>query len=103
MRKIILVIVIGALAWQGLKKLRPDTDKSAPAQVTTAAIAETSPENPSIPSFKPTASPAFVCDGRTYCSQMSSCEEAKYFLQHCPGVKMDGDNDGIPCERQWCS
>ena len=44
----------------------------------------------------------FRCDGRTMCSQMSSCEEATYFLKNCPGVKMDGNNDGIPCERQWC-
>jgi cold shock CspA family protein len=44
----------------------------------------------------------FRCDGRTYCSQMSSCEEATYFLRNCPGVKMDGDNDGVPCEEQWC-
>ncbi|MBS0505928.1 MAG: excalibur calcium-binding domain-containing protein [Proteobacteria bacterium] len=43
------------------------------------------------------------CDGRTHCSQMSSCEEAKYFLKNCPGVKMDGDGNGIPCERQWCT
>ena len=42
------------------------------------------------------------CDGRVYCSQMTSCEEATWFLQHCPGVKMDGNNDGIPCEKQWC-
>lgn len=44
----------------------------------------------------------FRCDGRKYCSQMSSCAEAKYFLAHCPGVKMDGDGNGIPCEQQWC-
>jgi len=44
----------------------------------------------------------FRCDGRTYCSQMTSCAEAKYFLAHCPNVKMDGDHNGIPCERQWC-
>jgi endonuclease YncB( thermonuclease family) len=42
------------------------------------------------------------CDGRTRCSQMSSCDEARYFLQHCPGVEMDGDGDGTPCETQWC-
>lgn len=47
--------------------------------------------------------PQFRCDGRTYCSQMTSCAEAKYFLDHCPNVKMDGDHDGIPCERQWCT
>jgi len=46
---------------------------------------------------------SFSCDGRTHCSQMRSCEEAKYFLANCPGVKMDGDRNGIPCEKQWCS
>ncbi|HET9024391.1 MAG TPA: cold shock domain-containing protein [Burkholderiaceae bacterium] len=45
---------------------------------------------------------AFRCDGRTHCSQMTSCEEAKFFLKHCPGTQMDGDRDGIPCESQWC-
>ena len=45
---------------------------------------------------------SFTCDGRAYCSQMTSCEEAMYFIAHCPGTKMDGDRDGIPCERQWC-
>jgi len=42
------------------------------------------------------------CDGRKYCSQMTSCAEAKAFLQQCPGTEMDGDHDGIPCESQWC-
>ena len=42
------------------------------------------------------------CDGRKHCSQMKSCDEAKYFLSNCPGVKMDGDGDGIPCEEQLC-
>lgn len=42
------------------------------------------------------------CDGRRHCSQMSSCREARFFLNNCPSVKMDGDGDGIPCEKQWC-
>ncbi|WP_202967642.1 excalibur calcium-binding domain-containing protein [Comamonas thiooxydans] len=33
---------------------------------------------------------------------MTSCEEAIFFIRNCPGTKMDGDNDGIPCERQLC-
>lgn len=45
---------------------------------------------------------SFSCDGRKYCSQMTSCQEATYFLKNCPGVKMDGNNDGVPCEQQWC-
>lgn len=40
----------------------------------------------------------FSCDGRQYCSQMNSRPEAEYFLENCPNTKMDGDNDGIPCE-----
>jgi cold shock CspA family protein len=43
------------------------------------------------------------CDGRIHCSQMTSCAEATFFLQNCPGTKMDGDNDGTPCEQQWCT
>ena len=45
----------------------------------------------------------FQCDGRKYCSQMTSCEEAIYFINNCPDTKMDGNNDGVPCERQWCT
>jgi cold shock CspA family protein len=45
----------------------------------------------------------FRCDGRTHCSQMTSCQEATYFLKNCPGTQMDGNNDGVPCEQQWCT
>ena len=51
---------------------------------------------------KPSNRKAFSCDGRRHCSQMTSCAEAMYFIQNCPNTKMDGDEDGIPCERQWC-
>ena len=44
----------------------------------------------------------YHCDKRIWCSQMHSCEEAKFFIRNCRGTKMDGDGDGIPCERQWC-
>jgi cold shock CspA family protein len=46
--------------------------------------------------------PNYQCDGRQHCSQMTSCEEAMFFLKNCPDTKMDGDEDGIPCEDQWC-
>ena len=50
---------------------------------------------------KPKPKKVFKCDGREYCSQMRSYEEAKYFNDFCPNTKMDGDGDGIPCERQF--
>lgn len=43
----------------------------------------------------------FSCDGRTHCSQMRSYDEALFFLRNCPNTKMDGNNDGEPCERQF--
>lgn len=49
------------------------------------------------------SAPAFQCDGRKHCSQMTSCSEAKLVLQNCPGTEMDGDGDGVPCEQQWCN
>jgi hypothetical protein len=48
------------------------------------------------------ATAAYTCDGRTHCSQMTSCEEATFFLKNCPGTQMDGNRDGVPCEQQWC-
>jgi len=46
---------------------------------------------------------SFKCAGKVYCSEMTSCDEAKFYQRNCPGTKMDGDGDGIPCESQWCS
>ena len=83
------------------------TPEKPPAAEEKAAINPPRPEK-----FTPTTSnplstsvpsSSFSCDGRKRCTQMKSCAEAKYFLANCPGVKMDGDNDGIPCEEQWCS
>ena len=44
----------------------------------------------------------FRCDGRTRCHQMSSCAEARWFIDNCPGTEMDGDHDGVPCESSLC-
>lgn len=45
----------------------------------------------------------FHCEtGKEYCSQMRSCAEATFYINNCPNTKMDGNHDGVPCERQWC-
>jgi len=51
----------------------------------------------------PAVAGAFQCDGRIYCSEMTSCAEATFFLHSCPGAQMDGNRNGVPCERQWCA
>lgn len=43
--------------------------------------------------------PKYSCDGRIHCGQMKSYDEALFFINNCPGTKMDGDGD--PCEGQF--
>jgi hypothetical protein len=44
----------------------------------------------------------FTCDGRNQCKQMTSCEEAKYFVKNC-GMNAVITGEGTQaCERQWC-
>ncbi|KQX99397.1 cold-shock protein [Rhodanobacter sp. Root480] len=68
------------------------------------ASKQMAPAEPMLPATRalPASAPSFNCDGRTRCSQMTSCAEATYFLKQCPGTQMDGDGDGEPCESQWC-
>lgn len=91
----------------------PPTTPAAPAAATaldagpaqtsaSAAFAPIAPTPVEAPMPAPAAGGGFRCDGRTHCSQMTSCAEAEYFLANCPGTQMDGNGDGVPCERQWC-
>ena len=38
------------------------------------------------------------CGSKRYCREMTSCEEAKFYLQQCGRSSLDGDRDGVPCE-----
>ncbi len=85
---------VGALQPRDFRKQHGPCEGSAP--------------KPPATSFTPApatmvAAGSYRCDGRRHCSQMHSCSEATWFLEHCPGVKMDGDRDGVPCEQQWCN
>jgi hypothetical protein len=99
MRKLVLLVVLAALAWKGYEKYSLSATMSAEPMALTSDVPL---ELASAPKIQIESKESFACDGRTYCSQMKSCEEATYFLQRCPNVKMDGNNDGIPCEMQWC-
>src|SRR5687768_13572746 len=97
MGKLFAGVIIGALGLYAYQRTqRPD-----PVPVAETIEAEEAEEAEALPAVE-NARPQFSCDGRTHCSQMTSCAEATYFLENCPGVKMDGEGDGIPCEKQWC-
>jgi hypothetical protein len=88
MRNFIILALLVSAGWYGYSQYQRRTH--IPFEVTKPTTMPTVPEG------------RFKCDGRIYCSQMTSCAEATYFLQNCPGTKMDGNNDGTPCEKQWC-
>jgi cold shock CspA family protein len=65
-------------------------------------VGEPSPVVESVQESPIIKSQNFQCSGKTRCSEMSSCDEAMFYLNNCPGTITDGDGDGIPCEDQWC-
>jgi len=83
----VAILLAAGYKYIGPKFGASETLASDPIQVPTSSV----------------ASSPFQCDGRKYCSEMTSCKEAKYFLKNCPGTEMDGDGDGVPCESQWCT
>ena len=63
--------------------------------------ADTKPKANALASAEQPSS-VYTCQGKTRCTEMTSCEESKFYLKNCPNVKLDGDKNGIPCEKQWC-
>lgn len=99
MKRFMLVVVLAIAVWQGYGEYKSRRAETAEPQGT-VDIAQPTAAPTAQRDVEPTNQ--YRCDGRTHCSQMTSCAEATFFLKNCPGVKMDGDNDGIPCEQQWC-
>ncbi|MGH8491884.1 MAG: cold shock domain-containing protein [Moraxellaceae bacterium] len=91
---IIAVVIALALGAYGFKQYQAHVHRSQ---------LQASPSLEAKPVFSVEPSTSFRCDGRTHCSQMTSCKEATWFLKNCPDTKMDGNNDGVPCEQQWCT
>jgi cold shock CspA family protein len=112
--RVIVVLILGALGMYGYKHYEARANLLRDAHLQTVVyespdpvqLYEPAPPPRNVPkppiSATPPVRPAFHCDGRNTCSQMTSCQEATLFLQNCPGMKMDGNNDGVPCEKQWC-
>ncbi|MGN6154021.1 MAG: cold shock domain-containing protein [Lysobacteraceae bacterium] len=90
------IVVLAAVSALGWYFGRSDVPPAAPDAMSAPALSPVSARSIVDPQ------PAFRCDGRSRCPEMSSCEEAKWFLHHCAGTLSDGDGDGIPCEDQWC-
>ena len=101
MKRAILLITIAIAAWQGYTAHADRAvDALAPSPSQEAARETARELSPAAQAHA--GAVGRRCDGRTHCSQMTSCSEATWFLRNCAGTQMDGDGDGVPCERQWC-
>ncbi len=40
-----------------------------------------------------------TCGSKRYCKQMINCQEARFYLTQCGLTRLDGDKDGVPCEK----
>jgi len=40
----------------------------------------------------------FTCGSKRYYRDMTSCEEARFYLERCGLTRLDGDGDEVPCE-----
>ncbi|GIU12525.1 excalibur calcium-binding domain-containing protein [Shewanella sp. MBTL60-007] len=92
------IIAIVALSYSQYQQLNKN------AVISNDDIEQTQWQLPPVPqsnSFN--TQPQFRCEaGKTHCSHMRSCDEAMFYLKNCLGTVMDGDGDGLPCERQHC-
>ena len=100
MKRLFVIALLCLVGWQVYARYEAKRLSATQAPATATQPAPLFSGAPA-PPVAATADP-FKCDGRTHCSQMSSCAEATFFLKNCPGTRMDGNNDGIPCEKQWC-
>ena len=44
------------------------------------------------------AAHGYSCGGKRHCAQMSSCDEAYYYLTQCGARSLDMNGNGVPCE-----
>ena len=96
---VVLVIVLSAVVFRRCSIKNKATFDHDKAIITDDSIQN---ENSNIGPNENTNTEAFSCQGKTRCSEMVSCAEAMYYLNNCPNVEIDGDHNGIPCEKQWC-
>jgi hypothetical protein len=74
MQKLLVLAIIAGLGWYAYGKYQArEVAEAADEAISAGATSHGSP---------PLSTQHYRCDGRVYCSQMTSCEEATYFLNN---------------------
>ena len=72
--------------WRKSKNKVSATDPSSPASNKADAVASA-------------GTGGFTCSTKRVCRQMNGCTEAQFYLTQCGLDRLDGDHDGVPCEK----
>jgi hypothetical protein len=99
--RLILILLLAAGAWFVYGKY----EQRARAEREAAFARQPVAKKKVAPAAKPAADGGvsfFTCDGRSSCKQMTSCEEARYFVKTCPGFNSGVFGEESSCENQWC-
>ena len=100
MKRILLIVILAASGWYGWGKyqayLRTKRASGVPGPLSRKA-ASAAPARSTDPRVS-----FFSCDGRTACTQMTSCEEVRFFLKNCSGMNWEASGEGQSCQTQWC-
>ncbi|CAH0351670.1 hypothetical protein AQB9606_02335 [Aquabacterium sp. CECT 9606] len=83
--KAIAMVLFMALGAYGIKQYKGYSHRAELERM--PAVAAPAPDQPMPLGDKEAAASEFRCDGRTHCSQMTSCKEATWFINHCQALK----------------
>jgi endonuclease YncB( thermonuclease family) len=100
-------LVASGLAWAYRRYLVDDSLLDVEARARSARVGLWADDSPVPPwdwrkgerSIEPAVTTRTTCGRKRHCREMASCAEARTYLTSCGLRHLDGDRDGVPCER----
>jgi endonuclease YncB( thermonuclease family) len=85
--------------WEYRRGQKDISENKPVAEQDPVVIVEKPKKHISHPTEKTQSQPKRECRTKSTCSQMSSCAEARFYLEQCRNTRLDRDHDGVPCEK----
>ena len=80
--------------WSEPDPISPDDWRAGVRHIKKLAASSVNPIKQDLP-----VNNQFSCGAKRFCSKMTSCDEACFYLTQCGLTRLDRDKDGIPCEK----
>ncbi|MCY7318646.1 MAG: hypothetical protein LH617_07940 [Ramlibacter sp.] len=100
MKNLIVLLILAIAGYWAYGQYERQQEAKRVAEAAGLVVKKKAPAGPKKAEEPPVA--FFSCDGRDSCAQMTSCEEAYFYVKSCPGMSSEGTRGGVSCEKQWC-